>query len=154
MFLAVCATPLRTRFVSAVFCFFFFPLTRPALPRRRRHRNNTITAAGVLDNLLESIAEQEQDPELGGSQAAAKCRCVPLSWGAVGEQKALHSNQSGGKQQSMPEKGGGAGLLRIQDRALLASTHLFVAWYTSTTPHPTCPVLLWLSCLTRLGTWQ
>eukprot|EP00903_Cladosiphon_okamuranus_P006055 g5970.t1 len=42
---------------------------------------------GVLDMIRESIAEQERDPELGGSQAAAKCRCVPLSWGPVGKRE-------------------------------------------------------------------
>ncbi|CAM9313482.1 unnamed protein product, partial [Pylaiella littoralis] len=41
--------------------------------------------ACVLDMIRESIAEQEQDTKLGGSEAARKCRCVPLSWGPVGK---------------------------------------------------------------------
>eukprot|EP00752_Nemacystus_decipiens_P007599 g6790.t1 len=39
---------------------------------------------GVLDVIRESIAEQGRDPEAGAYKAAAKCRCVPLSWGPVG----------------------------------------------------------------------
>ncbi|CBJ33517.1 conserved unknown protein [Ectocarpus siliculosus] len=39
---------------------------------------------GVLDMIRESIEEQQQQPELGGSAAAAKSRCVQLSWGTVG----------------------------------------------------------------------
>ncbi|CAN0494857.1 unnamed protein product, partial [Ectocarpus sp. 12 AP-2014] len=38
---------------------------------------------GVLDMIRESIEEQQQHPELGGSAAAAKSRCVQLSWGTV-----------------------------------------------------------------------
>ncbi|CAM9753759.1 unnamed protein product [Ectocarpus fasciculatus] len=39
---------------------------------------------GVLEMIRESIEEQEQHPELGGGAAAAKSRCVQLSWGTVG----------------------------------------------------------------------
>ncbi|CAM9518575.1 unnamed protein product [Scytosiphon promiscuus] len=42
---------------------------------------------GVLDLIRDSIAEQKQEPELGGTDAGAKCRCIQLSWGPVGERE-------------------------------------------------------------------
>ncbi|CAN0173881.1 unnamed protein product [Ectocarpus sp. 4 AP-2014] len=49
---------------------------------------------GVLDMIRESIEEQQQNPELGGSAAAAKSCCVQLSWGTVGKKK--ESSQENG----------------------------------------------------------
>ncbi|CAM9464339.1 unnamed protein product [Ectocarpus sp. 12 AP-2014] len=60
---------------------------------------------GVLDMIRESIEEQQQHPELGGSAAAAKSRCVQLSWGTVGNaQRASLANALSSVAASSPSR--------------------------------------------------